>query len=463
MSLTISRRLLLAGSLVASLGRPPLLTAQTPEILGPGGQLDRYRSDRDALLASGRATVDALLEANDADFSSVMAHPDLAAVSATSELAWLQTNRLRLRWSDPSLVIDGHFDGSGTIAALAWRAGGPTTLVLTAESDQAQPMPTGRWTGVLDQGSVDFPVTISFEGDEDGLSATLDAPDQGLSALPASGAVLFPELPVGDRIQDTALPLGESNQVYRAEYAWGDALLGFDVAFDADLMVVGFGVALRALLPPDPALHLEPAATYRLPSQGPVLVAWGGPTELQNHHASTPSQRHALDLLAWANGATSREGGMENGDYLIWGSDVLAPAAGTVVARVSDEPDVPPFAAQTAAPAAATPAVATAEANPLGNHVVVEIAPGTYVIVAHLQHASIELNVGDRVSAGDRLGLVGNSGNSSEPHIHIHAQNQPDPYDPTAIGLPLTFSTYLADGQLVSSGSPVQGQFVEQQ
>ena len=41
---------------------------------------------------------------------------------------------------------------------------------------------------------------------------------------------------------------------------------------------------------------------------------------------------------------------------------------------------------------------------------------------------------------------MGNSGNSSEPHIHIHAQNQPDPYDPTAIGLPLTFSTYLADG-----------------
>jgi hypothetical protein len=67
------------------------------------------------------------------------------------------------------------------------------------------------------------------------------------------------------------------------------------------------------------------------------------------------------------------------------------------------------------------------------------------------------------VSIGDRLGLVGNSGNTSEPHIHIHGQTVPDLFDPSAIGLPLTFTSYLADGQRVASGTPVQGTFVEQQ
>ena len=463
MSFPINRRLLLTVPLAAAAGRSLAVNAQTPASVQVGDQLARYQAERDALLATGRATIAALLEPNDADFSAAMAYPDLASLSAASELSWLQTNRVRLRWSDLPLLIDDHFDGSGTMAGLAWRTGGPTSFVLTADTDQARPVPTGRWTGSLVSGEAEHSIVVTFDGEEDLLSATLDVPDQQLAGLPATSAQFLPELPVGDLIQDTALPLGESNRIYRADYAWGDALLGLEVVVSPDEGVIGFSVALREVLPPDPALHLEPAVTLRLPASGPLLVAGGGPAEFQNYHAATPAQRHALDLLVWENGATYRNDGMTNGDYLVWGFDILAPADGRVAAVLNDQPDIVPLVAQGAAAASASSGSETASSNPAGNHVVLEVAPGTCIVLAHLQRGSIVVNVGDRVSAGERLGLVGNSGKSSEPHIHMHAQTGPDLLDPAAIGLPLIFTSYLADGQLVDSGSPVQGQFVEQE
>ncbi|HYO97165.1 MAG TPA: M23 family metallopeptidase, partial [Polyangiaceae bacterium] len=55
-----------------------------------------------------------------------------------------------------------------------------------------------------------------------------------------------------------------------------------------------------------------------------------------------------------------------------------------------------------------------------GNHV--ELRCGAYhVVLAHLQRGSVAGEVGARVNVGARLGVVGNSGNTSEPHLHIHA------------------------------------------
>ena len=104
--------------------------------------------------------------------------------------------------------------------------------------------------------------------------------------------------------------------------------------------------------------------------------------------------------------------------------------------------------------------VATPDPHPAGNHVVVQTAEHEFVYLAHFEQGSILVKEGDRVAVGDPLGHGGNSGNSSEPHLHIHVQDQVEFAAPDAIVLPLRFANYLADGQPVSDGEPVQGQFI---
>ena len=63
--------------------------------------------------------------------------------------------------------------------------------------------------------------------------------------------------------------------------------------------------------------------------------------------------------------------------------------------------------------------------NAAGNHVVVEIAPNRYVLYAHMRPGTVAVKAGDTVKAGDILGHVGNTGSSTEPHLHMHIDDQP--------------------------------------
>jgi murein DD-endopeptidase MepM/ murein hydrolase activator NlpD len=97
------------------------------------------------------------------------------------------------------------------------------------------------------------------------------------------------------------------------------------------------------------------------------------------------------------------------------------------------------------------PGVANDPSDPAGNHVVIKVADREYVLIAHMQAGSLTVSEGDTVEQGQEIGLVGNSGNTSEPHIHIHVQDKPT-FDPSATGLLLKFSSYLANGLVVESG-----------
>jgi murein DD-endopeptidase MepM/ murein hydrolase activator NlpD len=104
-----------------------------------------------------------------------------------------------------------------------------------------------------------------------------------------------------------------------------------------------------------------------------------------------------------------------------------------------------------------TPGVTTGVRNAAGNHVVLDLGGREYALLAHLQKGSVPVRVGDTVKRGDTLGLCGNSGNSTEPHLHFHLQDRPKLFG-DAIGLPVTFFDYIASGKKVMKGSPVQGQ-----
>ena len=80
----------------------------------------------------------------------------------------------------------------------------------------------------------------------------------------------------------------------------------------------------------------------------------------------------------------------------------------------------------------------------LGNHLVVDIGGGVYAVYAHLRRGSPKVRAGDRVRAGQPLAECGNSGNTSEPHLHFHLMDRAGPG--MALGLPFTFDFVADDG-----------------
>ncbi len=201
------------------------------------------------------------------------------------------------------------------------------------------------------------------------------------------------------------------------------------------LLLVTSLTALLSLLPvillfkpvtyPASLKSTKPAATVRLPANVPLKVAWGGDTLGTNYHAFTPDQRWAYDLLVepYHTGSDQLE------DYGCYGVPVVAPASGLVTTAHDGEPD-------------AVPGVLTNNLEaPSGNHVVIQLETGTYLEIAHLKQGSVVVKSGDAVAEGQTIGQCGNSGNTSEPHIHIHHQRQDPAIFPInfAEGLPLYF------------------------
>ncbi len=169
---------------------------------------------------------------------------------------------------------------------------------------------------------------------------------------------------------------------------------------------------------------LQPPATRPLAfplEGGRFMAAQAGGVTLLNHHVGHPEQRFAVDLTALDRGGWRAKGilpaRME--DYAIFGATVVSPCAGEVAAARGDLPDLVPPERD--------------PENAAGNHVV--LACGEIrVELAHFMRGSVAVEPGDTVAIGDALGRVGNSGNTTEPHLHIHA------FDPaTGNGVPMIF------------------------
>lgn len=172
-------------------------------------------------------------------------------------------------------------------------------------------------------------------------------------------------------------------------------------------------------------LHaVQPQVSIRLPFNRPALVGWGGDSLKENYHAWMPCERWAYDLLMPP--ATIQSKRLQ--DYGIYEETVVAPIAGTIVGAYDDEPDILPDAEN--------------NQSMLGNYIFLRLEEThTYLVLAHLKQGSVQVQVGQYVEEGTPIAQVGNSGSSSEPHLHIQHQRQ----DPSqgilllAEGLPLYF------------------------
>lgn len=257
---------------------------------------------------------------------------------------------------------------------------------------------------------------------------------------------------LGDRVGERIVPPdGVGGGSYFSHYQWGEQVLFIAAAVDPAGLIEGMDASPAPVLPPDPRADMPTRSELRPPLEGVWLVTEGPQPEIANHHIVAPNQRHAYDIVVWRDGASFRGDGRSNEDHFAWRQPLLAPAAGTVITVLDGMEDIAP-----------DPEAESGEGeHPAGNHVVLDLGNSEFAFFAHLHRGSVEVAEGDRVEAGDRLGLVGNSGNTSAPHIHFHVQDKAEFFDPEAIGVPAPFSNYLRNGALEERSSPNGEEFFQ--
>jgi murein DD-endopeptidase MepM/ murein hydrolase activator NlpD len=125
------------------------------------------------------------------------------------------------------------------------------------------------------------------------------------------------------------------------------------------------------------------------------------------------AQRYAVDWLRLNNdGYLVSDDPSKNENWSNYGADVLAVADGTIVDTLDEMNDNTP---------GSLPDPSTINVkNVDGNHIVIDFGNGLYGFYAHLKRGSLKVRVGDKVKKGDRLAQLGNTGNSSAPHLHFH-------------------------------------------
>ena len=428
-------------------------TTEFPEPVSEGAPTDYsvvgadYFAAHDPILTRGRELA-ALLAAGDTAAIRERFHRTLRGGMTEERILErvnaITTNRVYFAARALGSMFDGHVDGE-TIS------GGYVDDTLTASfnleaAELTGPGPLeGRWTGAIALGqNQTLPIEVVFESDGDELTGTLAFPEQGQDGIPLSDIDYDESRPIGDVIVDLAV-----QGLYGADHSWEDRVLSLWITFDSLGSVIGLDTAPRRQLGEHPTAEYQSPTKWRLPVDGIWWVNYGGPTYLQNRHARIPARRYAYDLAIWKDGGFASGSGSTNEDFYAFGQPVVAPAGGTVVAVLDGIEDN--------RPGQANPVV-----HPAGNHLVIGTPANEYVVIAHLQQGSIRVQQGDEVGAGDLLALVGNSGLSAVPHAHFFVQDQPDIASPVALGLPISYSSYYADGELVASGVPVQGQLIRQ-
>jgi len=232
---------------------------------------------------------------------------------------------------------------------------------------------------------------------------------------------------------------------YYADYECNGRILAVSIEFDRDGKISGLLLKLGQMLPDDPEAGYQAKGIYLLPFDGIWWVLWGGNTVKQNYHVVAADQRHAYDILIRKQGSTHLGDGRHLTDYYAFGQPLYSPTSATVVEAVDGVEDNVPGEMNAA--------------QPCGNHVVLNCGNGEYLVMAHFKNHSLRVHTGDHVSTGQRVGECGDSGNSSEPHLHIHLQNGPILF--RAAGLPLAFSSLIVDGKAVDRTELVRGEEVQ--
>jgi murein DD-endopeptidase MepM/ murein hydrolase activator NlpD len=228
------------------------------------------------------------------------------------------------------------------------------------------------------------------------------------------------------------------------------------------------GPAGLVLLAAGMALYFRVGTVRRPPVEvdAPVTGRWlavNSPADkVPSHGLHAYGQTYAIDLVHEPTEGSRPEFGAgppfrPPEDFPAFGRPVLAPADATVVRAHGRERD---HRSRSSWPsllyllAEGSLRELTGPSRVLGNHLVLDLGGGVYAVLAHLRRGSLRVAKGQRVGAGEQVAECGNSGNSTEPHLHFQLMDHPSVL--FAAGLPFRLARYEVDGR-AESGVPANG------
>lgn len=282
--------------------------------------------------------------------------------------------------------------------------------------------------------------------DDEKIVATVSASGKQLAAMfvPATGD--------GAKPNDPALKPGETGVFF----IFVDWLPGQDDpdTFDTAITIEqhgersGSGTIHTAALD----VNQDDPIVIRSPLSGKNWLAANAPSNTSAHRrAMLPvngqphiGQRYAIDWIQLGDDGKSFTGDEhDNKSYHAWDQEIHAVADGKIVEVKDGIPENIPNSGKLA--------VQMTYDTLAGNHIIQELSEGHYAAYAHLRPGSIKVKVGDTVHAGDVLAHLGNTGNSSEPHLHFQVCDAPS--FPASEGLPFAIDQYTYDDYKIDKSS----------
>jgi hypothetical protein len=336
-----------------------------------------------------------------------------------------------------------------TPAPVADQPAGPTALTPVTGSVVAAPTPVAATDGKMHL-AYELILTNTLSQEVTLMSLGAIAGDKPLLTLTGPGLASRTRL-VGNPAPTTAIGPAQTALV------WLDVTVDDAAGVPTDLRhVVGISVpqpqppiidaAMTETIAPVKVDNRKPV-TISPPLHGDDWVAGDGCCGMSGHRmAANPvngafwfAERFAIDYVRLTADARMFTGERTDlASYPYYGADVVAVADGPVVAVVDGLPEQAPGA------------------NPqglqldqyAGNRVIQDIGGGNYAMYAHLKTATVKPKVGDKLTTGQTLGSLGNSGNSDAPHLHFQLMSAADPL--RSNGLPFVLDKFRLDGRLTS-------------
>jgi len=229
--------------------------------------------------------------------------------------------------------------------------------------------------------------------------------------------------------------------IYRVQFVNG--VFNLNISIDKESQING--LFIRPYIPDNIPIIKRNKTKLNLPFKGKWYVFWGGDTEALNYHVVVKSQKNAFDILMVDKSKkTHRNDGKKNTDYYCFGKDLIAPCDGEIVLAVDGIKDNIPGQMNST--------------FPLGNTVIIKTKNNEYLYFCHFKQFSIKVKQGQKIKRGELLGFCGNSGRSSEAHLHFHIQNTEDMK--IATGIKCYFEKIEVNGKFKTDYSPIKGELI---
>jgi Peptidase family M23 len=326
---------------------------------------------------------------------------------------------------------------------------GPTVVTPLLASVIAAPIPVPATDGKVHL-AYELQLTNVLNQELTLTSVEVRAADQNLLNLAGDRLAYWTRV-LGNPVATTKLGPAQSAAV------WLDVALDPGATVPRDL-VHAIGVSLAQPQPPlFPATMTETVAPVTVQTRKPAVIAppLVGPNwvdansccDMTPHRmALNPlngqlwaAERFAIDYVQLRPDLRLLSGDKSKPEsYPGFGADIHAVADGTVVGVLEGLPEQVPGQDPTGLPLE----------QYAGNHIVQDLGDGNYALYAHLKTGSIKVKVGDRLSSGQVIALLGNTGNSDGPHLHFHVMSTSDPL--RSNGLPFVLSSFTLDGRIAS-------------